>query len=190
MKNARTSSPVFFVEAPGTPVPLNSPKREWSAGRRWARASALVTDLVIDPPHAVRRHAHALRSACPPHGAPRRRFRASGPYDLGRMSLPARDPRRLSPRLVRLYLPRMAAGPSAGGRLPEASRARGYEARAQAPHPIPPARRLMRTPSNGSDARMIRPRQDAGISFRRNVIACGSSRRNRMPSRRIQRRPK
>jgi len=42
------------------------------------------------------------------------------------------------------------------GRGPEASREWGYEPRPQAPHPIPLKRRLMTTPSVGSDDRRDR----------------------------------
>jgi hypothetical protein len=37
------------------------------------------------------------------------------------------------------------------GRLPEASRVRGYEPRPQAPHPIPSSKRLAKTPLGGPD---------------------------------------
>ena len=51
------------------------------------------------------------------------------------------------PLASRLVQPFKAAPRSWGGRLPEASRRRGYEPRPQAPHPPRPRLRLMRTPS-------------------------------------------
>ena len=43
------------------------------------------------------------------------------------------------------------SGPNAARSAPGASRVRGYEPRPQAPHPLPPSRRLMRAPSDGED---------------------------------------
>ena len=55
---------------------------------------------------------------------------------------------RLRPRLVQ---PFKAVPLSRDGRLPGASRRRGYEPRPQAPHPLPLSERLMTTPSSGWD---------------------------------------
>ena len=139
----RQASPPVFFAAPGTPssrfFPSNKP-REWSAARRF------------QPDHALR-GVCVLGEGRAPRGAPSRLFcprdRASGCRRVGsspaliRAAFAALRPHRVQPS--------KAAGPRAGGRLPEASRERGYEPRPQAPHPLPLSERLMTTPSEGED---------------------------------------
>jgi len=95
---------------------------------------------------------------CAPSGAPLRLFcprdrifrvRDGGLFAL----LIRRASARLRPHRVQ---PSKAAGRRAGGRLPEASRVRGYEPRPQAPHPVPSSKRLAKTPLGGPDATNIK----------------------------------
>jgi hypothetical protein len=102
-----------------------------------------------------------LAKARAPLGAPSRlfcprdrifRMRDGGLFAL----LIQRASARFRPHRVQ---PSKAAGRRAGGRLPEASRERGYEPRPQAPHPTPLSERLMTTPSKWWDGNKVyRPR--------------------------------
>ena len=103
--------------------PPGTTPRGWSAARRFQPDHALRGVCVLDEGRA-------------PRGAPSRRFQSSGPCfraptggvppALIRAAFAALRPRRVQPL--------KAAGPSAGGRLPEASRERGCEPRPRAPH--------------------------------------------------------
>ena len=72
------------------------------------------------------------------------RDRASG---VGRRALHPPDPAGFRPRSSFPVQPSKAAPRSWSGRLPEASRTGVCETPARAPHPAPPARRLMTAPS-------------------------------------------
>ena len=79
----------------------------------------------------------------------------SSPSLAGGFRLPSRVP----------VQPSKAAPRSRGGRLPEASRGCACEAHPQAPHPIPPSRRLMTAPLCEPSAPKIRPVREGGDNF-------------------------
>ncbi len=122
--------PVFFVEAPGAPVFLRSPRksRGWSAARR-------IRSLIVP------RFGEEARA---PLGAPRRLA------SCGHLP-PRHRPRVRAFRDDETYRQSPSASSSRRGRSapraePRASRGRGYEPRARAPHrrgegkPLAPAR--------------------------------------------------
>ncbi len=126
------------------------------AERRKTRGLARPSGRLAKPPGTLARHApFALRSAKGRLSALHlRRFPSgagtalSGP-GLGRLPDWEKAPNRLS---VSELLAGVLSNP---GRSPGAARARGYEPRPQAPHPIPPSRRLMKTPLGGPNVGII-----------------------------------
>jgi hypothetical protein len=148
----------YAVTSPGcrrAPLsPLGQP-RGWSVARRIHSICAWRSAGASDETRA-------------PRGAPSRRFQSPGPCFRARRG-------QCSPALIRAAFaalhrrrvqPFKAAPHSGGGRPPEASRERGYERRAQAPHPAPSSRRLAATPSAEPNDRESVPssRRRAGIS--------------------------
>ena len=145
MTNRRTSSPVFFA-APGTPSSLLRPSNK---SRGWrARRRVMQSEHVLLPARGASRRAIAAFSL-------QRRAALSGSVSP---CLAARSSRRLSgqPLLPNLGQPQrpavsqlLAGVPSDPGRSPGAARVQEerFISCPRAPHPIPPARRLMTAPS-------------------------------------------
>ena len=154
------SSPVLFVEAPGSPVFSSSPNRG-SGGvapreKRGGRSAERRCRILSVP--------RSGKGARAPLGAPSRRFLIPGPRfqetpsglysSLGapaqhlnalRRNEPCRRPVQRAPRR-RIVVP--------NGSVPGTSRVRGDEPRPRAPHPAPSAERHRLTPLVARDADM------------------------------------
>ena len=156
----------LFSRSPNRGLGSRPPQDEGSGAPKGAvtiprlRARHAPYDRCVSPPGAPPRQACAVWAYL-------RRFPSPGPYFRARIggipptliqaAFAAFPPHRVQP---------LKAVPRSGdGRLPEASRTNACEAFAQAPHPVPPSRRLMMAPLSEPSARRIRQVFRAGITF-------------------------
>lgn len=152
-KSAQAPAPVLFGRRrvrPYAPSVRISDKPDMREGmvHREAQGIPDTPRSIADKFTRARKQSAEAR---PPHGAPSAAFiqrrAALYPGCLAAAQIRARHI-----RVSQL----LAGGPSASGRSPGAARVRACEARPQAPHPTPPSRRLMKTPSvDGIDRNLV-----------------------------------